>query len=48
MNASFHARDLKKTYNGREVVKNVSIDVERGEVVGLLGLMVQERQLPFI
>jgi lipopolysaccharide export system ATP-binding protein len=37
LNASFHARDLKKTYNGREVVKNVSIDVERGEVVGLLG-----------
>ncbi len=35
--ASFHARDLKKTYNGRTVVKNVSIDVERGEVVGLLG-----------
>ncbi len=37
MDASFHARDLKKTYNGRVVVKNVSIDVERGEVVGLLG-----------
>ena len=37
MSASFHARDLKKTYNGRTVVKNVSIDVERGEVVGLLG-----------
>jgi lipopolysaccharide export system ATP-binding protein len=37
MSASFHARDLKKTYNGREVVKSVSIDVERGEVVGLLG-----------
>jgi lipopolysaccharide export system ATP-binding protein len=37
MDASFHARDLKKTYNGRTVVKNVSIDVERGEVVGLLG-----------
>ena len=37
MNASFHARDLKKTYNGREVVKSVSIDVERGEIVGLLG-----------
>jgi lipopolysaccharide export system ATP-binding protein len=37
MMASFHARDLKKTYNGREVVKSVSIDVERGEVVGLLG-----------
>lgn len=35
--ASFHARDLKKAYNGRQVVKNVSIDVERGEVVGLLG-----------
>src|SRR5690606_6920528 len=37
MNASFHARELKKTYNGREVVKNVNIDVEQGEVVGLLG-----------
>ena len=37
MSASFHARDLKKTYNGRTVVKNVNIDVERGEVVGLLG-----------
>lgn len=37
MSSSFHARDLKKTYNGRSVVKNVSIDVERGEVVGLLG-----------
>lgn len=37
MNASFYARDLKKTYNGRQVVKNVSLDVERGEVVGLLG-----------
>lgn len=37
MNASFHARGLKKTYNGRTVVKEVSIDVERGEIVGLLG-----------
>ncbi len=35
--ASFHARGLKKTYNGRTVVQNVNIDVERGEVVGLLG-----------
>lgn len=37
MEASFNARDLKKTYNGRDVVKNVNIDVDRGEVVGLLG-----------
>lgn len=37
MDGSFFARDLKKTYNGREVVKSVSIDVNRGEVVGLLG-----------
>lgn len=37
MEASFHARDLKKVYNGRAVVKGISIDVERGEVVGLLG-----------
>lgn len=36
-NASFHARDLKKTYSGRTVVKGVNIDVERAEIVGLLG-----------
>lgn len=37
MEASFHARELKKIYSGREVVKNVGIDVERGQVIGLLG-----------
>lgn len=31
------AFDLKKTYSGRTVVKNVSISVGQGEVVGLLG-----------
>jgi lipopolysaccharide export system ATP-binding protein len=30
-------RDLKKTYGGREVVSSVSLDVNEGEVVGLLG-----------
>lgn len=34
---SFHARELKKIYGPRTVVKDVSIDVNRGEVVGLLG-----------
>jgi lipopolysaccharide export system ATP-binding protein len=31
------ARDLVKTYGPRRVVNNVSIHVERGEIVGLLG-----------
>jgi lipopolysaccharide export system ATP-binding protein len=31
------ARHLMKTYGGRQVVKDVSIDVGSGEVVGLLG-----------
>jgi lipopolysaccharide export system ATP-binding protein len=31
------ARHLQKTYGNRTVVKDVSLDVEKGEVVGLLG-----------
>ncbi len=31
------AFDLQKTYNGRVVVKSVSLEVNQGEVVGLLG-----------
>jgi lipopolysaccharide export system ATP-binding protein len=31
------AFDLKKTYNGRTVVKGVSLNVSQGEIVGLLG-----------
>ena len=34
---SFHARELRKIYGSRTVVKEVSLDVNRGEVVGLLG-----------
>ena len=29
--------NLCKSYRNRQVVKNVSIDVKRGEIVGLLG-----------
>ena len=34
---NFQASQLKKIYGARTVVKDVSIDVNRGEVVGLLG-----------
>lgn len=31
------ANNLMKSYNGRQVVKNVSLEVNQGEIVGLLG-----------
>jgi len=34
---TLRAENLLKRYRGREVVRNVSMDVARGEVVGLLG-----------
>ena len=34
---SIEANNLKKIYKNREVVKNVSLSMEKGEVVGLLG-----------
>lgn len=35
--SSLQAKHLKKTYGGRTVVKDVSLDIHKGEVVGLLG-----------
>ncbi len=37
MTASLQVERLAKSYHGRKVVKNVSLHVNRGEVVGLLG-----------
>jgi lipopolysaccharide export system ATP-binding protein len=37
MEETFIARNLKKIYGSRTVVKDVNIDVARGEIVGLLG-----------
>jgi lipopolysaccharide export system ATP-binding protein len=34
---TLHTRELTKSYSGRTVVRGVSIDIESGEVVGLLG-----------
>ncbi|HHJ63280.1 MAG TPA: LPS export ABC transporter ATP-binding protein [Aquifex aeolicus] len=31
------ARDLRKSFRGREVIRGVSLSVDRGEVVGILG-----------
>ncbi|WP_133473766.1 LPS export ABC transporter ATP-binding protein [Sediminibacterium goheungense] len=37
MSLTIHTRQLVKSYKGRTVVKQVSIDVHQGEIVGLLG-----------
>ncbi len=37
MNLTIHTKDLIKTYGGRTVVKQVSVNVNQGEIVGLLG-----------
>src|SRR5690554_5866014 len=34
---TLHAEHLAKSYNGREVVKDVSLSVSSGQIVGLLG-----------
>lgn len=37
MSATLNVSHLAKTYKGRAVVKDVSLEVNRGEIVGLLG-----------
>ncbi|HDK41296.1 MAG TPA: ATP-binding cassette domain-containing protein, partial [Nitrospirae bacterium] len=34
---SLEIRDLKKSYNGKSIVKDVSLNISSGEIVGLLG-----------
>ena len=35
--ATLHARNLTKSYGGRTVLRDVSLNVTSGEIVGLLG-----------
>lgn len=35
--SQLHAKNLSKTYKNRTVVKNVSLSISKGEIVGLLG-----------
>jgi lipopolysaccharide export system ATP-binding protein len=37
MSKRLTARNLQKSYKGRKVVRDISIDVNQGEIVGLLG-----------
>jgi lipopolysaccharide export system ATP-binding protein len=37
LNLTIHTKDLVKTYKSRTVVKQVSVNVKQGEIVGLLG-----------
>ncbi len=35
--STLYADNLAKSYNGRQVVKDVSLEVNAGQIVGLLG-----------
>ena len=37
MSNVLHIAGLNKSYNGRKVVDNISLDVEKGDIVGLIG-----------
>ena len=39
------AQNLTKSYAGKAVVKDVSLNLKQGEIVGLLGPNVQVKQL---
>ena len=44
MSRVLSATKLHKAYAGREVVSGVSLEVQSGQVIGLLGPMEQEKQ----
>ena len=35
---SIELKDISKTYNNIEVLKNINFSVKKGEIVGLLGI----------
>ena len=37
MTKKLSAKNLKKSYGKKEVIRDVSFDIKQGEVVGLLG-----------
>ena len=39
------ANNLIKSYSGKSVVNDVSLNLKQGEIVGLLGPMALEKQL---
>ena len=43
----FEVKDVSKSFDGRPILKKLSLKVFPGECVGVLGLMVVEKQLYF-
>ena len=40
----FELRDVSKSFDGRPILKKISMEMHPGEIVGLLGPMVPENQ----
>ena len=48
LNDGLEINRISKSFGNKKIINDISIKIKRGEIVGLLGPNVQEKQLLFI